>query len=156
MNNYEDKAQKKYNQRPKAMKISVFNLIMLGIILIGRQLISYLASSFDPKLGSVMVGIGFAIFILTYFYYKYDATARGIIIGGTAFSLIFFNYYLVPLFFSVSLLFVDPSVFILLTAIYNGFITQAIFQILYANLINEDTKHKFQHPDLIPSNLPPL
>lgn len=158
MNDYDDEAQKQYNKKPKAMKISVVNLILLGLLLVGRQLISYIAnpSTFDFTLGTFMFGLGISIFILTYYYYNYNVTARGVIIGGTAFSLIFFNYYLTPFLFSLSLLSVQPTVFIFLSAIYYGFITQAVFQILYANLINEDTKHKFQHPNMIPSTLPPL
>ncbi len=156
MNDYESEAQKKYNQKPKAMKRSVINLILLGFLLLGRQAISYIArpSTFDFILGSFMIGLGLLIFILTYYYYQYNATARGVIIGGTAFSLVFFSSYIVPFFFYLSLLSVQPSIFTLLGVIYYGFITQAIIQILYANLINEDTKHKFQHPNIIPSHLP--
>ena len=158
MNEYNDEAQRHYNKKPKAMKISVVNLILLGLLLIGRQLLSYLAgpSTYDFTLGSFLTGLGFITLILTYYYYQYNATARGIIIGGTAFSLIFLNSHIIPFIFSISLFSVQPSFFIFFSSIYYGFITQAILQILYANLINEDTKHKFQHPNIIPSTLPPL
>lgn len=147
---YEQNVRDQYGKNTRTMKITIINLGLATIFLFFFGIINILN---DEILGLFMIILGFCLPFLIYFYWKRNINARNIIVYLSGFCFFFIH--------QISIWFVGGQYLILVKHNYyqglpllsfSGWLLFFIFYNTIANLINEDTKQKFEFPNIIPSN----
>lgn len=132
-------------EKPKSMRISVYNLVVLSLLLRiepFRDMLFWNEIEINYYNIFTRITLSIVMLVLTYFYSS-SRVARLILILGMIVSLLNYEQHLIPFIYVSLILFFNPSLTILLLFLFYGFIVITIVGFLYLNLFDKTTKLNF-------------
>lgn len=133
-------------EKPKSMRILVYNLVVLSLLLSiepFRDMLFWNEIEINYYNVFTRITLSIVMLVLTYFYSQYSRVARLILILGMIVSLLNYEQHLIPFIYVSLILFFNPSLTILLLFLFYGFIVITIVGFLYLNLFDKTTKLNF-------------
>lgn len=133
-------------EKPKSMRILVYNLVVLSLLLSiepFRDMLFWNEIEINYYNVFTRITLSIVMLVLTYFYSQYSRVARLILILGMIVSLLNYEQHLILFIYVSLILFFNPSLTILLLFLFYGFIVITIVGFLYLNLFDKTTKLNF-------------